>query len=209
VTTGRENTCHIGVSSAVRIRRGWLASCLSEPGGLLDWRCSGNRSTSRAAGWSLERRASSGTARGLRRVSSSPAGPDRPGVGGPGGHRSASAAPGEGRNTIWCARLHPAQTRFTGSIRSQRAATGGRAQESRPAQESREVTRGRARGPAEAQTDSSPDERRRPRLSGHTTPSFFIRNRSVFGWMPRRSALLPDPLIRQPHRSRTLSICAR
>ena len=30
-----------------------------------------------------------------------------------------------------------------------------------------------------------------------------MRNRSVFGWMPRRSAALPVPLIRQPHRSRT------
>ena len=50
---------------------------------------------------------------------------------------------------------------------------------------------------------------RRPRPSGHTTPSFFIRNRSVFGWMPRRSAALPAPLIRQPQRSSTLSMCAR
>ena len=41
----------------------------------------------------------------------------------------------------------------------------------------------------------------RPRPSGHTTPSFFMRNRSVLGWMPSRSAALPTPLIRQPQRS--------
>ena len=41
---------------------------------------------------------------------------------------------------------------------------------------------------------------RRVRPSGQTTPSFFIRNRSVFGCTPSRSAALPLPLIRQPHR---------
>ena len=44
---------------------------------------------------------------------------------------------------------------------------------------------------------------------GPTTPSFFMRNRSVFGWMPRRSAAFPAPLIRPPHNRRTASMCSR
>ena len=40
-------------------------------------------------------------------------------------------------------------------------------------------------------------------------PSFFIRNRSVFGMQAQPLGRVPSPLIRQPHSRSTASMCAR
>ena len=72
---------------------------------------------------------------------------------------------------------------------------------------SRKVRARAARSPRHA---GVPGARCRPgRASGQTMPSFFIRNRSVLGWIRSRSAALFTPLIRHPHSCRTLSMCAR
>jgi hypothetical protein len=60
--------------------------------------------------------------------------------------------------------------------------------------------------------DSRPKEdqrAKRTRPLAPTTPSFFIRNRKVLGWRPRRSAAFRAPLIRPPHSCRMASMCAR